>query len=157
LYFYANSTLAATIDSTKLYTPQVQTSGLTITANSISATNSNADVNITTAGTGGVVVGNLRIYNNTITNIVANGVTTLAESGTGYVRIAGTNGFVMPSGDTLTQRPIAPITGMMRFNTDFQYVEVYNGSTWNSVAGVSAGITQSDAYDIGILSGLIFG
>ena len=158
LYFYADSTLAATIDSTKLYTPQVQTSGLTITSNLISATNTNANLNITTTGTGGVVMGNLRIYNSTITNIVADGVTTIAESGTmGYVKIAGTNGFVMPSGDTLNQRPLSPVTGMMRFNTDFQYVEVYNGSTWNSVAGANAGVTQSDAYDIGILSGLIFG
>jgi hypothetical protein len=158
IYFYANNTLAATIDSTKMYTPQVQTSGLTITADSISATAANNDLNISTTGTGGVVVGNLRIYNSTITNIITDGITTLAESGTdGYVKIAGTNGFVMPSGNTLTQRPIAPVVGMVRFNTDFQYVEVYNGSTWNSVAGTNSGVTQSDAYDIGILSGLIFG
>ena len=157
LYFYANSTLAATIDSTKLYSPQVNTSSLSISGNTIGTVATNTDINITTAGTGAIVAGNLRIYNSTITNTQSNAVTEFSETGTGYVRLAGTNGVVIPSGNTLTQRPGAPEVGMVRFNTDFQYVEVYNGTGWASVAGSASGITSNEAYDIGILSGLIFG
>jgi len=157
LYFYANSTLAATIDSTKLYSPQVNTSSLSISGNTIGTVVTNTDINLTTAGTGGIVAGNLRIYNSTITNTQSNAVTEFSETGTGYVRLAGTNGVVIPSGNTLTQRPGAPEVGMVRFNTDFQYVEVYNGTGWASVAGSASGITSNEAYDIGILSGLIFG
>jgi hypothetical protein len=157
LYFYANSTLAATIDSTKLYSPQVNTSSLSISGNTIGTVATNTDINLTTAGTGGIVAGNLRIYNSTITNTQSNAVTEFSETGTGYVRLAGTNGVVIPSGNTLTQRPGAPEVGMVRFNTDFQYVEVYNGTGWASVAGAASGVTSSEAYDIGILSGLIFG
>jgi hypothetical protein len=67
---------------------------------------------------------------------------------TGYVYIGGTNGVVIPSGTTL-QRAGAPITGMMRFNTDpaTQAIEIYNGSGWTGVAGVSAGITINQAAD----------
>lgn len=67
---------------------------------------------------------------------------------TGYVYIGGTNGFVIPSGTT-AQRAGAPITGMMRFNTDpaSQAIEIYNGSGWTGVAGVSAGITINQAAD----------
>ena len=157
LYFYANNTLAATIDSTKLYSPQVNTSSLSISGNTIGTVSTNTDINLTTSGTGGIVTGNLRIYNSTITNTQSNAVTEFSETGTGYVRLAGTNGVVIPSGDTLTQRPSAPEVGMVRFNTDFQYVEVYNGTGWESVAGLAAGVTTSEANDIGILSGLIFG
>jgi hypothetical protein len=67
---------------------------------------------------------------------------------TGYVYIGGTNGFVIPAGTT-SQRAGAPIAGMMRFNTDplSQAVEIYNGSGWTGVAGVSAGITITQAAD----------
>ena len=157
LYFYANNTLAATIDSTKLYSPQVNTSSLAISGNTIGTVSTNTDINLTTAGTGGIVAGNLRIYNSTITNTQSNAVTEFSETCTGYVSLAGTNGVVIPSGNTLTQRPGAPEVGMVRFNTDFQYVEVYNGTGWASVAGTASGVTSSEAYDIGILSGLIFG
>jgi len=157
LYFYADSTLAATIDSTKLYSPKVNTSSLSISGNTIGTVSTNTDINITTAGTGGIVAGNLRIYNSTFTNTQSNAVTEFSETGTGYVRLSGTNGVVIPSGNTLTQRPGAPEIGMVRFNTDFQYVEVYNGTGWASVAGAASGVTSNEAYDIGILSGLIFG
>ena len=106
---------------------------------------------------GGVRLGNLKIYNNTITNISSGAITQFLETGTGYVKIAGTNGVVIPSGDTQTQRPLIPETGMMRFNTDLQLVEVYNGTTWTSVAGASGGVTTLEATDIGISAALIFG
>jgi len=74
--------------------------------------------------------------------------TTITGTVTGYVYIGGTNGVVIPAGTTL-QRPGSPTTGMIRFNTDSSSlaVEVYTGSQWAGVAGVSAGITINQATD----------
>jgi hypothetical protein len=74
--------------------------------------------------------------------------TTISGTVTGYVYIGGTNGVVIPAGTT-AQRPGTPTTGMIRFNTDSasQAVEVYTGSQWAGVAGVSAGITINQATD----------
>ena len=51
----------------------------------------------------------------------ANGVLSYADSSTG--------GMFLPTGAT-AQRPASPTTGMMRFNTTTNAVEVYNGSSW---------------------------
>lgn len=40
-----------------------------------------------------------------------------------------TGGMYLPTGTT-AQRPAAPATGMMRFNTTTSAVEIYNGSSW---------------------------
>ena len=159
LYFYANDNLTAFIDSTKLFAERFQTSNLDINNNVISSINTNTDINITTSGTGGVRVGNLKIFNNTITNTVAGAVTEFVQGVNGFVRIPGTNGVVIPSGDTLTQRPTGANAerGMMRFNIDGQLVEVYNGTSWSSVAGASGGVTTAEATELGIASALIFG
>jgi hypothetical protein len=157
LYFYADGNLTATIDSTKLFTQRFQTVNLDIYNNTISPISASADINLTTTGTGGVRMGNFKIFNNSINNTVANAVTEFVQSGTGYVRIGGVSGVVIPSGDTQFQRPTVAVTGMMRFNTDYNYVEVYNGVTWTSVAGASGGVTSQEATEIGILSAIIYG
>ena len=159
LYFYANDNLTAFIDSTKLFAEKFQTTNLDVNNNVISSINTDTDINITTSGTGGVRVGNLKIFNNTITNTVAGAVTEFVQGVDGFVRIPGTNGVVIPSGDTLTQRPTGTNAerGMMRFNTDGQLVEVYNGVSWSSVAGASGGVTTAEATELGIASALIFG
>ena len=73
----------------------------------------------------------------------------MTGSVSGYVSIGGTNGFVIPAGTT-AQRAGQPVAGMMRFNTDptSQAVEIFTGSSWLGVAGVSAGISINQASDI---------
>lgn len=51
----------------------------------------------------------------------ANGTLTYADATTG--------GMFLPKGTT-AQRPASATTGMMRFNTTTNAVEVYNGSSW---------------------------
>jgi len=157
LYFYADGNLMVTIDATKMFAERLQTSNLDLTGNTISSITTDSNLNLTATGTGGVRVGNLRIYNNTITNISNNAVTEFTETGTGFVRIAGTNGVVIPSGDGFLERPLNPEIGMTRFNTDGQLVEVYNGTTWGSVAGASGGVTSVEANELGIAAALILG
>jgi hypothetical protein len=157
LYFYAGGNLVVTIDQFKLFAEKIQTANLSFENNTITTVNANADIVLSTTGTGGVKVGSFLIKGNTITNTVTGAVTEFLQTGDGYVKIAGTNGVVIPSGDTANDRPLVPEVGMMRFNTADQLVEVYNGITWTSVAGTSGGITISEAEDLGIVSALLFG
>ena len=157
LYFYANSTLTATINQTQLATTRFQTDSLDIVDNTISSLSANQDIRFLTSGTGGVRLGNLKFRNNAITNVVPNAVTEIVQQGTGYVKFAGTGGVGIPVGNSTTERPANPIEGMMRYNSDFELVEVYNGQQWTSVAGTSSGVTFNDATDIGIALALSLG
>jgi hypothetical protein len=78
------------------------------------------------------------------------------QSGTGYVRIAGTNGVVIPAGD-LSQLPASPEIGMIRFNTFYSIVEVYDGISWVNVAGSQSGITSTQAEEISVVAALTLG
>jgi hypothetical protein len=156
--FYANNTLTAYLDSSKLFVNDFQTNSLDISNNTISALSANTDINFTTTGTGGVVFGNLKFTTNTITNISANAITQFVQTGSGYVSIPGTYGVVIPVG-TSGNRPPTLYTeaGMVRFNADLQYVEVYNGSAWTNIAGASTGVTSATAQDIGVETALALG
>ena len=115
------------------------------------------DIGILTPGVAGVRIGNLKIQNNTITNVVSGAITEFVQGGTGYVKFGGAGGIVIPSGDTVNDRPGIVEAGMMRFNTVLQLVEVYDGVSWGGVAGAGGGVTAAEASDIGITTVLILG
>ena len=99
-------------------------------------------------GVGGVRLGNFRIVDNTITNLVSGAISNIAQSGTGYFRISGTNGFVPPVGNN-AQRPTAyAVIGMTRYNTNSKALEVWDGITWASPAGTSGAVSITQAEDI---------
>ena len=154
--FYTDGNLMVTIDNTKLFAERLQTTNLDIQTDTISSISTNSDINLTSTGTGSIRVGNLAIKNNTITNIVSGAITEFAQSSTGYVKISGTSGVVIPTGDDFN-RPGNPQTGMMRFNTGQGLVEVYNGTIWQSVAGTGGGINYNDAVGIAVEYVLTFG
>jgi hypothetical protein len=156
--FYANDTLTAYLDSSKFFVNDFQTNSLDISNNTISALSANTDINFTTTGTGGIVFGNLKFTTNTITNISANAVTQFVETGSGYVSIPGTYGVVIPVGTSSNRPPVLYTeTGMVRFNTDLNYVEVFNGAAWSNIAGASTGVTTATAQDIGVETALALG
>jgi len=157
LYFYANSLLTATLTETALTVPRFQTTSLDISDNTITTLSANQDINFLTLGTGGVRLGNFKFRNNTIQNTVSGAVSEITQTGTGYVKFAGANGVVIPAGNSTTDRPSNPVIGMVRFNSEFQLVEVYNGVVWTSVAGTSSGVSFNDATDIGIAMALSLG
>jgi hypothetical protein len=153
---YTNNLIAGTITVSSITTTDVKTANLDISGNTISTFTANTDIQFTTSGTGGIDFGNFRFYGNSITNTVANAVSTFAESGTGYTQFTGTYGVVIPSGNSTTQRPVSPMLGMIRFNTDSSYVEVYTGSVWVSVSG-GGGVSFSTAQDQAIEAALFLG
>ena len=65
----------------------------------------------------------------------------IEPAGTGYVVIDATSGLIVPVGTT-AQRPSGQ-TGMIRFNTVENQLEVYNGSAWVSV-GATNTVSKDD-------------
>jgi len=155
---YTNNIAASTVNTAAISVPELQTANLDIVGNTITATTPNTDVNFVTNGTGGVVIGNLKFTGNSIINIAPNQVTQFTETDNGYVKIAGTFGVVIPSGN-VANRPLTQYReiGMMRFNTELQLVEIFDGTFWGSVAGSSSGVTGATAQDIGVQTALALG
>ena len=155
--FYINGLNRATLNSSQFSTTNVDIGNINITGNTISTTNTDGNLVLAPNGTGSTVIGVFALRNNTITNTQNDAITSFNQTGTGYFKIAGTNGFVLPRGLN-TERGVLFETGMMRFNTTDQRVEVYDGVTWVSAAGSSGtGITYSEAEGLAITTALIFG
>ena len=89
----------------------------------------------------GAVLGNLTISNTTISTSLANGNITLTSTGTGFVQVSGTAGFVVPVGNT-TQRPNPVSTGTIRFNSQNLQLEVWDGSNWVAATNNTSVITN---------------
>jgi len=100
---------------------------------------------------GGNIVGN-NISTNAVTSTgqltissAVNGNILLDPDGTGIFKIVGTNGFVVPVGNTV-QRPDYPTyaavdTGTLRLNTSLNQLEIWNGAIW-SIVGSDSGNTS---------------
>ena len=155
---WADTVNSTNVTAGTLNLTSFSTNELVISGNTIRTVNPNTNIDFVTSGTGGVVFGNLKFLNNSITNLVSNAIVEFVETGAGYVKITGTNGVVIPIGATNTRPAIAyREAGMIRFNTEFQLVEVFNGVAWTSIAGTSGGVTFSDASDIGVAAALMLG
>jgi cytoskeletal protein CcmA (bactofilin family) len=142
--------------TTAITLPELTVGNLTFDGNEISST-TGTNIVIDGNGTGGVQLGNFRIVDNNITNIVANAITTIQQSGTGYFKIATTNGFVPPVGNN-AQRPTAyAVQGMTRYNTESRALEIWDGFAWSSPAGSGGAVSENIANDIAASYALILG
>lgn len=137
--------------TTAINVPTLDVGDITFQNNEITTTASN-DLYIDGNGTGGVRLANFKIVDNVITNVVTDAVTQIVQSGIGYFKISGTNGFVPPTG-TVAQRPstilgYSPVPeGMTRYNTDLRALEIYDNGAWRSPAGPYGSITAIQAQD----------
>jgi hypothetical protein len=142
--------------TTSVNLPSLDVGNLMFRDNEITTT-TGQDLYIDGNGTGGVRLGNFRIVDNVITNVASNQITQIAQSGTGYFKIAGTNGFVPPRG-TDAERPTAyAVLGMTRYNTNSKALEVWDGTAWASPAGTSGAVSAAQAEDIAISWALTLG
>jgi hypothetical protein len=154
--FYNNNALTADLTSARLSAPRIEVDNLIIDGNTISST-TDTDIIFNATGTGSIRLANFAIKDNTITNTVSDAVTTITQTGTGYFKIAGTNGFVVPTGIS-SERPTAyAVVGMTRYNSELKQLEIYNGVSWDSAAGAGGGINATTAEDIAITYALILG
>ena len=93
---------------------------------------------------GGGSVGNLTISNVTI-SANASAVSSSANiifstSGTGAVQFTGNNAIGLPVGN-IANRPTTVNAGYLRFNTEFETIEVWDGAEWVQTSG---GVITSD-------------
>jgi hypothetical protein len=128
-----------------------------LTGNTIA--NSNNDSIFAPTGTGEVKFNNWKYINGS--NIV--NPTTLpwniASTGNGHVKFNGA-GFVMPVGTTsgtLDGQPKNPELGTARWNTDVQYIEIYDGTIWIPAYGTASNATTTDVDDYSTLYSIVFG
>lgn len=142
--------------TTSITLPSLNVGNIQFTDNQIT-TSTGLDLYIDGNGSGGVRLGNFRIVDNVITNVSANAITQIVQSGTGYFKIATTNGFVPPVGND-AQRPTAyAVVGMTRYNTVSKALEVWDGLTWASPAGSSGAVSGTQAQDIAVSWALTLG
>ena len=147
--FYNAGALTVDINQDRLSAEKVTVDDITIDGNLISTTTNNTDLELTANGTGSVKFDNFAFKDNTITNTVADSVTTFEATDNGYVKFDGTYGLVIPAGGNAERPPVVHTeVGQLRWNTDAARTEIYDGTNWVSVAGSSAGISRAEAEEI---------
>ena len=150
LRFYAGGSLVATVDANRFDVARLEVDDIAISGNTIQTITTNQNLNLQANGGGLVSIENFSFNGNQITNTVEGAVTTLKQTGTGYFKVEGTGGFVIPVGNNANRHP-SPVTGMMRYNTVEDRVEIYDiGGQWVSVAGSTGAVTFNDAEEIAI-------
>lgn len=148
---YVNNFYTTTLD-----VPSLDIGDITF-SNSTISTATGTDLYLDGGGSGGVKLANFLIVDNTITNIVSNAVTVIAQSGNGYFKIDTTNGFVPPVGGN-AQRPTGyEVLGMTRYNSDNKALEVWDGAIWASPAGAGGSVTEATAIDIAVQYAITLG
>jgi hypothetical protein len=149
--FYIQDSVVTTIDANKLETPRIEVDDISIDGNVITTETVNTDLALSANGTGSVVIDNIAFKDSTITNTEVNGIMNFEQQGSGYFKIEGTGGFVVPVGSNV-QRPASAYreTGMVRYNTEQRYLEIWDGFSWVSVAGATGAISLTAAEDLAI-------
>jgi len=148
---YANDVYADTLN-----VPTLDVGNLKFLNNEITTT-PGQDLYIDGAGAGGVRLGNFSIVDNVITNVSTNAITQIEQSGTGYFKIAGTNGFVPPRGDDASRPTVYAVIGMTRYNVNSKALEIWDGLGWASPAGSSGAVSIAQAGDIAVSWALTLG
>jgi hypothetical protein len=148
--FYAGGNLVADVNTERFDAVKIEVDDIEISGNILQTITTNQDLELRANGTGTISIENFAFNGGTITNLVDGDVTTLEQTGTGYFKVPGTGGFVIPSGNNEQRHP-TPETGMMRYNTVEDRVEIYDiGGNWVSVAGSTGAVSFNDAEDIAI-------
>lgn len=127
------------IDAGNVFINNLQTP----TANTDAATKIYVDSSI-----GNIQLGNFSFDDTTISTTTTPSAITLAPTGNSQVIIDTTSGLVIPVGNT-AQRSAAPDTGTLRFNTDLDRAEIYDGVDWQQVtSGISTQLITPDGVSV---------
>ena len=113
-----------------LYAGEVQVDDININTNVIQTTNTNQDLELRASGTGSIVIDDLSFK----TNVISSDETIILDPGSQRVDIDSTGSLTLPRGTT-AERPGTPTVGMLRYNTDTDVFEGYDGN-WIALNGV---------------------
>jgi len=116
----------------------------------------NGNINLTPNGTGTTLLDQTTINSTQFLNLSNSLPMTLSSTGFGYVKFNSTTSLVIPSGDSDT-RPSTPEVGDLRFNTQIQSPEIYNGVEYTTLAGDSVTASEAEIDDLSQLYGILLG
>ena len=153
--FYAGGVLVANVNPTRFDVTSLQVDDITISGNTVTTTGTDQDLILNAQGNGSIRIEAFKFEGNAITNIISSPIV-LKTTGTGYIDVSDSGGFVLPVGTT-ANRPFTPLVGMIRYNTADQRVELYDGSSWGSIAGSSGAVSIIDATEIAVEYALALG
>ena len=129
---------------------------ITLQNNIIKTAVSNSDLELKAHGTGTLNIDDIRITNNTIQ--ITNSENLILRNTTyGKIKFNDTSAVRIPAGSTAEQLGSAPEVGMMRWNTDIEVLETWDGNTYISAAGNAATISQEEMDNLILEYTLIFG
>ena len=114
------------------------TGDVTVTGNIDSPT---ADITVLTAGE--INVDGIKIDTTVISTTSSNADLVLDPSGTGIVYISGTGAVRIPAGTTF-ERPVTGDAGYIRYNSQTNNIEAWNGFTFAGISGGSSSDTNGD-------------
>lgn len=153
LLFRVDNVVTTTINSDGLSTNALYSGNLQINNNTLTSTGNN---NVSLVADN-VDLENVRFSDNTISPITSNTNLELGTQGNaGYIQVAGTGAMMIPSGDN-AGRPPSPVIGNVRYNTEQQYTEVWDGTNWIPVTGTGELSTFEYANERTTLWSLILG
>jgi hypothetical protein len=145
--------VVSTLDNTKFYSNSWNIGNIDVTGANIQKLNS-SDLTLV-PDTGYTNINNITI-NDVYFNNLSSGAITLATTGQGYVKFAGVNAVVFPAGDN-SQRRLTPELGETRYNTELEYLEVFDNSNWIPAIGSSGAASQTQIEEIMNLWAVILG
>jgi len=153
LNFTANNILTMDITATRLRTNGLLVDNTLFDTNTVITTNN--DLTFAPGGSGLNKVENITFDAENIQNDL-NTAITLSSTGLGYVKLIGTDGFVIPYGDN-SQRPVTAEVGDTRYNIEEGQIEVWDGTKWGNAGGEGETVTQQFMEDTSYLWNLILG
>jgi hypothetical protein len=122
----------------------------------ITTTLSNSDLELKRSTISNVVnIFDVDIKENNFSN-KSNNTLVLQTTGNGFVKFSGNTGLVVPFGIE-DERSLTPVIGETRLNTEEQYLETYNGESWQRSAGEGSTVTEEVLRDIVDIYTLVLG
>ena len=146
--FYAGNTLVANVSPTRFDVTTLRVDDIQISGNTLTTVQTDQDLILNANGNGTIRIEDFRFSGNTITNVISSPLV-FKTTGSGYIDVSNSGGFVLPVG-TGADRPPTPLLGMIRYNTNDERVELYDGSQWGSIAGSSGAVSIIDATEIAV-------
>ena len=126
-----------------VYAGQLEVDGLKLDTTVISTVDSNADIELRPNGTGSVLIDQIRITDNLIEAINSDADLRLSGNSAGVVYLEGTGAVRIPAGSTL-QRPATGEFGYIRYNSQTNNIEAWNGVVFTGISGGSSSDANGD-------------
>ena len=155
LQFGINGSVRGTIDPTKLFTYRMDVDNFQMSGNTVHNSVSGSDTYLTPDGTADVDINGILVNTDNITNQL-NSPISLVSTGNGYIKFSGTGAVRFPVG-TDAERRLTPELGEVRYSTQRNYMEVFNGTTWIPAVGTLGAAPLSDVLEIMDTWSLILG